>query len=149
MTDASGEIAGYVTLALNHDHIMEFVDHVTPMDERYTELPSAFEGNYAFIWDYQCRSICHPRHHSIVGFDPETGEPQIPWLEESIYDGWQKSGVEKWTDYVQNIPTFHQQSRSKRPAPALTRAGLVGLDGRYLNNAPQCTGGKDLHRTRG
>ncbi|MCD8351078.1 MAG: methyl-accepting chemotaxis protein [Planctomycetaceae bacterium] len=149
VTDAAGEITGYVTLALNHDHIMEFVDHVTPMDERYTELPSAFEGNYAFIWDYQCRSICHPRHHSIVGFDPETGDPQIPWLEESIYDGWQKSGLEKWTDYVRGIPTFHQQSRTKRPAPALTRAGLVGLDGRYLNNAPQCIGWMDLTGTGG
>ncbi len=149
VTDASGEITGYVTLALNHDHIMEFVDHVTPMDERYTELPSAFEGNYAFIWDYQCRSICHPRHHSIVGFDPETGDPQIPWLEESIYDGWQKSGMAKWTDFVRDIPTFHQQSRTKRPAPALTRAGLVGLDGRYLNNAPQCTGWMDLTGTGG
>lgn len=144
VADEHGEVIGYVTLALNHDHIMEFVDHITPMDERYTELPSAFEGNYAFIWDYQCRSICHPRHHSIVGFDAETGEPQIPWLESSIYDGWKRSRTEKWTDYVRNIPVFHEQSREKKPAPELTRAGLVGLDGRYLNNAPQCTGWMDL-----
>ena len=139
-----GEITGYVSFALNHDHIMEFVDHITPMDERYTELPSAFEGNYAFIWDYKCRSICHPRHHSIVGFDSETGEPQIPWLESSIYDRWQASGIVKWTDFVKGIPTFDEQSRKKTPAPALTKAGLVGLDGRYLNNAPQCTGWMDL-----
>ena len=139
-----GEVVGYVTFALNHDHIMEFVDHLTPMNERYTQLPSAYEGNYAFIWDYQCRSICHPRHHSIVGYDAATGEPQIPWLEASIYDGWRASGVEKWTDYVRDIPTFHEQSRTKKPAPALTKAGFVGLDGRYLNNAPQCTGWMDL-----
>lgn len=144
VTDEAGRVKGYVTLALNHDHIMEFVDHITPMDERYTQLPDAYEGNYAFIWDYNCRSICHPRHHSITGFDPETGDPQIPWLEESIYEGWQKSGKALWTDFVRNLPTFHQQSRTKRPAPALTRAGLVGLDGRYLNNAPQCIGWMDL-----
>ena len=149
VTDDEGKIIGYVTIALNHDHIMEFVDHLTPMNERYTQLPSAFEGNYAFIWDYQCRSICHPRHHSIYGFDPETGDPQVPWLETSIYEGWQASGVEKWFDYVENIPTFDNQSRSKTPSPTLTRNSLVGLDGRYLNNAPQCTGWMDLTKDGG
>ncbi len=144
VTDENGAVAGYVTLALNHDHIMEFTDHITPMDERYTELPSAFEGNYAFMWDYRCRSIVHPRHSSIVGFDPATGDPQVPWLESSIYDGWKKSGLEKWTDYVKDYPLFKDQSRSRKPAPDLTRAGLVGLDGRYLNNAPQCVGWMDL-----
>jgi HAMP domain-containing protein len=148
-TDAGGKIIGYVTMALNHDHIMEFVDHITPMDERYKELPNANNGNYAFIWDYQCRSICHPRHHSIVGFDPETGERQIPWLETSIYENWKKSGIEKWTDYVKNIPVFDAQSRNKKPAAELTKKGLVGLDGRYLNNAPQCTGWMDLTREGG
>ncbi len=144
VTDDTGAVIGYVTFALNHDHIMEFVDHLTPMNERYTELPSAFEGNYAFIWDYQCRSICHPRHHSIVGFDPETGDPQIPWLETSIYEAWKQSGVGRWEDFVKEWPTFDQQSRSKKPAAELTKLGLVGLDGRYLNNAPQCTGWMDL-----
>ncbi|MDR2366563.1 MAG: response regulator [Deltaproteobacteria bacterium] len=139
-----GQKIGYLTMALNHDHIMEFVDHITPISERSTLLPSAYEGNYAFIWDYKCRSVCHPRHHSIVGFDPETGDPQIPWLESSIYDGWQESGLVKWTDYVKDYPEFYEQSRAKKPAPSLTQAGLVGLDGRYLNNAPQCVGWMDL-----
>ncbi len=151
VADENGQVKGYVTFALNHDHIMEFVDHITPMNERYTELPSAFEGNYAFIWDYKCRSICHPRHNSIVGFDPETGDPQVPWLETSIYEGWQASGTDNWFDYVReaNVPLFDGQSRQKKPAPALTKAGLVGLDGRYLNNAPQCTGWMDLTENGG
>ncbi len=149
VTGTDGAITGYVTLALNHDHIMEFVDHITPMDERYTELPDAFEGNYAFIWDYECRNISHPRHHSIYGFDPNTGDLQIPWLETSIYEGWKKSGLAKWTDYVKNIPVFDHQSRKKKPAAELTRAGLLGLDGRYLNNAPQCTGWMDLTKDGG
>ena len=146
VTDGQGQKIGYVTFALNHDHIMEFVDHQTPMSERYTELPSAYEGNYAFIWDYNCRSICHPRHNSIVGYDPETGEEMTPWLESSIYDAWQASGTESWVDFVTETdwPLFDNQSREKKPAPALTQAGLVGLDGRYLNNAPQCTGWMDL-----
>ncbi|MDR1637111.1 MAG: response regulator [Treponema sp.] len=140
---ADGRITGYVTMALDHDHIMEFTDHTTPMNERYVEMPSAYEGNYAFIWDYKCRSICHPRHHSIVGYNPETGEPEIPWLEESIYEAWQASGL-PYTEFIRDVPIFAGQSRNKKPAPELTAAGLVGLDGRYLNNAPQCTGWFDL-----
>jgi hypothetical protein len=34
VTGKNGEISGYVTFALNHDHIMEFVDHQPPMNER-------------------------------------------------------------------------------------------------------------------
>ena len=180
----SGEKIGYVTLALSHDHIMEFVDHQTPMAERYTELPDANQGNYAFIWDYQSRSICHPRHHSIVGYDPETGEPQIPWVSLSIYnDLLKQSGVsesslgqmspqervstlkENWSgfinkpwngqpvyDLIKGQSIFQDQRRTDtaNPDPAhtaspdLTQLGYVGLDGRYLNNAPQCTGWMDL-----
>ncbi|MDR1211336.1 MAG: response regulator [Spirochaetaceae bacterium] len=144
----NGAVAGYVTLALDHDHIMEFTDHITPMNERYVEMPSAYEGNYAFIWDYKCRSICHPRHHSIVGYNPETGEPEIPWLEEDIYKEWQASGL-PYVEFIKDTPVFEGQSRNKRPAPELTAAGLVGLDGRYLNNAPQCIGWFDLTKEGG
>ncbi|MDR3225776.1 MAG: response regulator [Clostridiales Family XIII bacterium] len=172
VTGKDGKIIGYVTLALNHDHIMEFVDHQTPMDERYTDLPSAFEGNYAFIWDYNCRSICHPRHHSIYGSDAGTGLEQIPWLETSIYEDLLQrvggAGLDDlkahWPELVnepqptdtnginlllKDVPTFDSQSREKKPAAPLTADGLVGLDGRYLNNAPQCTGWMDLTRDGG
>ncbi|MCL2817824.1 MAG: PAS domain-containing protein, partial [Clostridiales bacterium] len=258
VTDDAGEIIGYVTMALNHDHIMEFVDYITPMIERYVALPSAYEGDYAFIWDYQSRSICHPRHHSIVGYNPLTGEPQVPWLEgtnllERDYENggfkkeeygkdangnplfrtipildadgktqpakdtpfyywytnggaewlaanpsWEASNLSKlvtgqnWWEYAaplenagkswgeflsENIdnrnilpqfgerpllkpdgtpavdayenPILDYQSRDKTPAGALTKAGFVGLDGRYLNNAPQCTGWMDLTRDGG
>jgi signal transduction histidine kinase/CheY-like chemotaxis protein len=171
---ADGEKIGYVTLALDHDHIMEFVDHQTPVNERYTELPSAYEGNYAFIWDYQCRSICHPRHNSIVGYDPETGDPEIPWVETDIYSELlARSGFDEqragaltarerfdalkgnWPNIINSSPTyelirnlaiFDNQRRppDKTAASDLTQLGYVGLDGRYLNNAPQCTGWMDL-----
>ncbi|MDR3052086.1 MAG: PAS domain-containing protein [Oscillospiraceae bacterium] len=171
---ADGEKIGYVTMALNHDHIMEFVDHQTPIAERYTELPSAYEGNYAFIWDYQCRAICHPRHNSIAGYDPETGLPEIPWLETSVYnellarcglspEQTERMGaqakmdtlkaawpalIEEGATYnlIKGVPTFDDQQRppQKTGAADLTRLGYVGLDGRYLNHAPQCTGWMDL-----
>ncbi|MCL2719239.1 MAG: ATP-binding protein [Lachnospiraceae bacterium] len=149
VTNSSGAITGYITFAVNHDHIIEIVDRITPMDERYTLMPNAHDGNYAFIWDYQSRNISHPRHHSIIGFDPETGEPQVPWLESSIYEAWQESGIEKWTDFIVDWPTFDEQTRDKKPAPELTKKGLIGLDGRYLNNAPQCSGWMDLTATGG
>ena len=142
------QIIGYVTMALDHDHIMEFTDHIMPTSERYTELPDAYEGNYAFIWDYLGRSITHPRHHSITGYDPATGDPEVPWLEDRIYNEWQASGL-SYVDFIKGVPTFVDQSRSKKPAPELTAAGLIGLDCRYLNNAPQCTGWFDLTQDGG
>jgi len=236
VTDDNGVITGYATMALNHDHIMEFVDYITPMIERYTEAPSAYEGNYAFIWDYKCRSIAHPRHHSIVGYNPLTGEPQVPWLEgtgnyerdyqnggflkdengaliplwtdgenalgsvlamDTPYYYWLSNGGDEWLaenpswdnlsersrgvswgaflaaneNDRQILPQFGErpllmpnggvarypngemildyQSRDKTAARALTMAGFVGLDGRYLNNAPQCTGWMNLTENGG
>lgn len=88
----NGRIAGYVTLALDHSHVMSFTDNLMPTSARYTAISDATNGNYAFIWDYRDRNIAHPRHHSIVGFNPNTGEYTTPWLEASLYDGWQQSG---------------------------------------------------------
>ena len=134
---------GYVTLALDHGHLLELMMHLTPMSERYTELSDADEGNYAFIWDYKGRSVVHPRHHSIAGYDPITGDPAMPWLESSIYDRWLQSG-QSYVDFIANEPTFFEQNRDKTLAPALKKEGFVALDCRYLNSAPQCTGWFDL-----
>ncbi|MDR1367602.1 MAG: response regulator, partial [Candidatus Accumulibacter sp.] len=138
-----GKIVGYVTLALDHDHLLEFCAHIMPTPDRYTEIPDAYEGNYAFIWDHKGRSIVHPRHFSIVGYDPETGDPQVPWLEDRIYDDWKSSGL-GYTEFIKDVPTFAEQSNDKKPASDLTKKGLVGLDCRYLNFAPQCIGWFDL-----
>ncbi|MDR1490247.1 MAG: PAS domain S-box protein [Desulfovibrio sp.] len=146
--ERQGKIIGYVTLALDHDHIMEFTDHIIPTSERYVEISDAYEGNYAFIWDYKGRSIVHPRHHSITGFDAESGDPQVPWLEDRIYDEWQASGL-PYPEFIKDVSTFVAQSNKKKPAQELTKKGLVGLDCRYLNFAPQCTGWFDLANTGG
>jgi len=155
------EIVGYITFALNHDHLLDMINHITPMPNRYSELSDAFEGNYAFIWDYKCRSIVHPRHHSIVGYNPETGRPETPWLEKTLYDGMVAAGFDRkdWYQYIATLEGYTPwtgdkdslayQSRSKKPAIELTKQGLVGLDGRYLNTAPQCTGWMDLTRDGG
>ncbi len=144
----NGRIIGYVTLALDHDHLMEFTSHLMPTEERYTEIPDASKGNYAFIWDYKGRSIVHPRHFSITGYDPETGDPQVPWLEDRIYYEWQNSGL-PYAEFIQSVPTFVNQSNSNKPSLELKAEGLVGLDCRYLNFAPQCTGWFDLTQDGG
>jgi signal transduction histidine kinase len=138
-----GKVIGWVTLALNHDHIMEFTNHILPTVDRYSPIPEPASGNYAFIWDYKGRSIVHPRHHSIVGYDPQTGEPAVPWLEDGLYKQWQASG-QPIRVFLEQVPTFQEQSLKKKGSAELVKAGLVGLDCRYLNHAPQCKGWMDL-----
>jgi hypothetical protein len=84
-------VVGYVTLALDHDHVMRFTDKLMPTEARYTAIPDATNGNYAFMWDYLDRSIAHPRHQSIVGFNARPpADYETPWLEaSSLYKGWQ------------------------------------------------------------
>jgi PAS domain S-box-containing protein len=148
VTNDSGRIVGFVTMALNHDHLMEFTSHTVPTDNRYAELPDASAGNYAFIWDHKGRSIVHPRHFSIAGYNPETGDPEVPWLQDKIYDAWKASG-KAYTEFIKDVPVFDNQSNYNKPASELTREGLVGLDCRYLNFAPQCTGWFDLTQNGG
>jgi signal transduction histidine kinase/HAMP domain-containing protein len=138
-----GRVTGYVTLALDHRHLKEFTDHLIPTDERFSAITDASSGNYAFIWDYKGRSIVHPRDSSIVGYDPATGEPAVPWLDSELYRAWVQSG-QPIGSFLERQPPFSAPSLKKRPAPELTRAGNVGLDGRYLNFAPQCAGWHEL-----
>ncbi len=138
-----GEIIGWVTLALDHTHVMEFTDHIVPTDERYSAISDAGSGNYAFMWDYKDRNISHPRDFFITGYAPETGQPAVPWLEEGMYENFKQSGL-SLTQWEKTAPVLQDQSLEKRPALALTRAGLLGLDCRYLNFAPQCDGWNHL-----
>ncbi|MGE5515627.1 MAG: sensor histidine kinase [Bacteroidota bacterium] len=143
-----GKVAGWVTLALDHDHIMEITDHIMPTGDRYSALPDARAGNYAFLWDAKGRSIAHPRHYFLTGYDPQTGEPAVPWMDETLYAEWQASGKSA-AEFLAGVEPFHQQSLSKKGAAAQIKAGTLGMDCRYLNHAPQCTGWMDLTRDGG
>jgi diguanylate cyclase (GGDEF)-like protein len=139
----AGKIIGYVTLALNHDHIMNITDTIMPTDQRYTSFPDPSEGNYAFIWDHLGRNIAHPRHYFITGYDGQTGLPQTPWLEQGVYDDWQQSGL-SYAAYAQQATPFRDQNLAKKPAKQLQSTGLRGLDCRFLDFAPQCHGWYEL-----
>lgn len=143
-----GQVVGYVTLALDHTHVMEFTDHIIPTEERYSPISDASSGNYAFMWDYKGRNISHPRDYFIVGYDPETGEPTIPWMDSELYAQFKESGMSV-SAFQKTVPSFHEQSLKKKPAKELTQEGLVALDGRYLNFAPQCTGWHNLTQSGG
>ena len=139
----NGRIAGYVTLALDHGYLSDFTDHVVPGADRYADITDPASGNYAFIWDYQGRSIVHPRHHSIVGYDPQTGEQVEPWLEEGDFAAWQASGL-SYAKFVGQLAPFRDQSLDRKPSTESVKRGKIGLDCRYLNFAPQCIGWHSL-----
>ncbi|MEW5774819.1 MAG: ATP-binding protein [Thermodesulfobacteriota bacterium] len=138
-----GRLEGYVTLALDHRHVMDFTDLVLPTEERYTSISDAASGNYAFMWDHEGRCISHPRDYFITGYDPATGDPAVPWLDSEIHDLWRASG-KSYAEFQPDAPRFASPSLERRPAPDLTRQGLLGLDCRYLNFAPQCSGWRNL-----
>ncbi len=130
---------GYVTLALNHTHLMNFTNPLIPNEERTSVIPDASTGNYAFMADYIGRIIAHPRQYHIVGFDPRTGKRVPPWLDEETYTQWKRSGKE-FEDFAKDFPEYHNPSLQKSRSLDQAAAGRMGLDYRYLNFAPQCQG---------
>lgn len=141
--ERDGKVIGYVTLALDHAHLMAFTDPVSPTDKRHTAIADPASGNYAFMWDYLGRSISHARDYFIVGFDPTTGERAAPWLDQELYEAWQASG-RPWPAFAETVEPFKDQRITRKPHPASSTSGSVGLDCRYLNFSPQCIGWYDL-----
>jgi len=146
--EKDGRITGYVTLALDHDHIRQFTDRIVPTDARYTPIIDAIVGNYAFMWDYKGRAIAHPRDYFIPGYNQKTGLPETPWMDESLYEAWQATGKPSH-EFLAGTPPFLDQSLKKKPAAALVKAGTIALDCRYLNFSPQCHGWRQLTEAGG
>jgi len=130
---------GYLTMALDHTHIMEFTDHVIPTNERTSALSDAGSGNYAFLWDFENQNISHPRDFFICGYDPLTGEEVPGWLSQDTYNEYKESKL-SLSEFVENLPDFRNFTIRKKGAVEQLLAGQVGLDGRVLDHAPQCQG---------
>ncbi|MFZ2446745.1 MAG: HAMP domain-containing sensor histidine kinase [Syntrophobacteraceae bacterium] len=137
--DAKGEKIGYVTLALDHIHLMEMIDHVVPNEEMFSALSDAGSGNYAFIWDDRDRSICHPRQFFICGYDPETGKEVPGWVSEPTYREYLQSGL-SLGEFVERLPPFRDFTQKKPGSLEQMKAGNISLDCRVLDTAPQCQG---------
>ncbi len=143
-----GKVVGYVTLALDHDHIRQFTDRILPTDARYTPIIDAIVGNYAFMWDHKARAIAHPRDYFIPGYNSQTGLPETPWMDQTLYEAWQASGKPSY-EFLADTPPYLEQSLKKKPAGALVKAGTIALDCRYLNFSPQCQGWHHLTEAGG
>lgn len=135
----NGRRIGYVTMALDHTHIMEFTDHVIPTEERFTDLSDGASGNYAFMWDDQGQCISHARDFFICGYDPETGKKVPGWMSEKTYNEYKQSGL-SLEEFVKRLPSFRKFTMKKKGSKAQMQAGTLGLDGKILDTAPQCQG---------
>ena len=135
----NGKKIGYISMALDHRHIMEYTDYIVPAKENNLNYSNASSGNYAFMWDEKGRNISHPRDYFIAGFDKETGQRVKPWLSQEITTKIEKDG-RYWEDFLKTYPSFDNQSLSKKPTLSQIKDGNIALDCRYLNFAPQCNG---------
>jgi signal transduction histidine kinase len=146
----NGSKIGYVSIALDHRHIREFTDTSNPTEKQIKQnIPDATFGNYAFMWDYEGKSISHPRDYSIIGYDKNTGKRVMPWLSADIAEKYYASNKEI-NDFLKDYPIFENQSLTKKPnLRQLKENGDVGLDCRYLNFAPQCEGWMQLTQNGG
>ena len=160
----NGVKTGYLTMALDHRHIMEFTDYVIPENNylkhaeqgddlsRFSfsaDIKDASKGNYAFMWDHKGRSIAHPREYFIAGFDPATGEHVTPWVSAETAAAYAESGADSLGTWLAGQPGYHAQSRKNKPNPVQIAAGRIPLDCRYLDFAPQCTGWHEINKTGG
>ena len=142
---------GYLSMALNHRHIMEYTDNLNPIGiYSKSQIINAGEGNYAFMWDYLGRNISHPRDYFISGFNKKTGKRIAPWISKDLKDDFLKSGKKDLNDFLLTYPVFKEQSLLKKPnIKQLLEKGEVSLDCRYLNFAPQCNGWMELTKDGG
>lgn len=65
------QLLGIVVLSLDHRHLMEFTQHISPTPERYVVFPSYASGNYAFMFDDEGWMMTHPKYWDIRGYDPD------------------------------------------------------------------------------
>ncbi|MCV6606943.1 MAG: ATP-binding protein [Campylobacterales bacterium] len=141
---------GYLTMALDHTHVMEYTDYIQPTKNFITDISDPAGGNYAFMWDNKGRNISHARDYFITGFDGKTGERVPGWLSKDIAEEFKNSKETNLNRFLETYPTFQEQSLSKKPNIAqLVEEGSVGLDCRYLNFAPQCQGWMQLTKDGG
>lgn len=136
---------GYISMALDHKHLREFTDTTNPTGiYPKQDISDASLGNYAFMWDYEGKNISHPRDYSIVGYDKNSGKRVMPWLSADIAEKFYASN-EEINQFLSTYPIFYEQGLNKKPnLKQLKEEGLVGLDCRYLNFAPQCQGWMQL-----
>lgn len=77
-----GDLQGVLVLSLDHRHLMEFTQHISPTRERFVVFPSYQSGNYAFMFDDEGWIITHPKFWDLRGLDRQ-GRLVPPYTEHS------------------------------------------------------------------
>ncbi len=65
----NGSKIGILSLGLDHQHLMEFTQHVQPNSPEEKLFPSYNSGDYAFMFDDEGWIITHPKIWDIRGVD--------------------------------------------------------------------------------
>lgn len=143
------KLNGYLTLALDHHHLMDFTDFANPLGTNPLKISDASNGNYAFMWSSDFKAISHPRDYFIVGYDATTGEMVPGWIDSDLAQKFKRSNEKDLNTFLEKQPKFLNQSLTKKPNISQVRRGQISLDCRYLNFAPQCQGWKQLTNNGG
>ncbi len=89
---SDGTLQAVVVLSLDHRHLMEFTQHITPTEEKYVVFPSYESGNYAFMFDDEGWIITHPKYWDIRGLDRD-GRLVPPYTESSPPEDVEKGRI--------------------------------------------------------
>jgi len=143
------KLQGYLTMALDHHHIMDFTDFANPLLLGKIDISDASDGNYAFMWNNDFECISHPRDYFIVGYDAKTGEKVPGWIDSSMAEKFKQSKEKNLNAFLKKQPVFFKQSLQKKPNISQIKNGQLGLDCKYLNFAPQCQGWSQLVKDGG
>ena len=142
---------GFLSIALDHRHLMEFVDTVNPLGAySKSKISNAEEGNYAFLFDSVGRNISHARDYFITGFNKNTGERVTPWTSADVAEKFDKSGMKDLGSFLKTYPRYYNQSLGKKPnMKQLLVDETIPVDCAYLNFAPHCNGWMELTKNGG
>ncbi|WP_306534755.1 PAS domain-containing sensor histidine kinase [Geobacter sp.] len=97
--DGNGAFDGIVVLSLDHRHLMEFSQHISPGQNRLVVFPSYKSGNYAFLFDDEGWIITHPKFWDIRGVDNE-GKLVPPYRADSSREDVDKGRIPYNFDYA-------------------------------------------------
>ncbi len=87
-----GQFHGALVLSIDHQHLMEFTQHIIPGSNQETLFPSYRTGNYAFMFDDEGWIITHPKFWDLRGVDKQ-GQLVPPYTQNSPPDDIQKGRI--------------------------------------------------------
>ncbi|WP_282125772.1 PAS domain S-box protein [Marinifilum flexuosum] len=131
---------GYISIALNHQHIQEFTDYTSPIMGEKRDIPNSETANYCYIWSNDGLIVSHPKNYYIMGYDPQTGKRVAPWMDHELFEKWKASKITDAYTFLKRIPKWQNPEQLKNPSKKQQLdSAQMGLDMRY-SNEPMWTG---------